>query len=166
MEIRYINDNDERKAISRIFEESWRHAYKGIIPQDYLDGIQEGRWTPLIDIPGWKTMVCIEDGEYIGTSTFSRSRFENYPDDGEIISIYLLPAYMHKGYGRRLFEAVMNELHKEGYREVFLWVLEENSAARKFYETCGFVCSGDITDTVIGGRQLREVRYVHQFKDR
>ena len=163
MEIRYINDSDDRKAISRIFERSWRYAYKGIIPQDYLDSIEEGRWIPLIDIPGWKTMICIENGEYAGTSTFSRSRSKEYPDDGEVISIYLLPEYTNKGYGKRLLEAVLNEMRKEGYREVFLWVLEENTAARKFYEGFGFLCSGDYTETAIGKKKLREVRYVYSL---
>ena len=163
MEIRYINDSDDRKAISRIFERSWRYAYKGIIPQDYLDSIEEGRWIPLIDIPGWKTMICIENGEYAGTSTFSHSRSREYPDDGEVISIYLLPEYINKGYGKRLLEAVLDEMRKEGYREVFLWVLEENTAARKFYEDFRFLCSGDYTETAIGKKKLREVRYVYSL---
>lgn len=34
MEIRYINDKDDRIAISDIYEESWKHTYKGIIPQE------------------------------------------------------------------------------------------------------------------------------------
>ena len=42
MEIRYINSSDDKNKISKIYEESWRYAYNGIIPQDYLDAIQEG----------------------------------------------------------------------------------------------------------------------------
>lgn len=33
MEIRHINQSDDRFAISRIYEESWKFAYKDIIPQ-------------------------------------------------------------------------------------------------------------------------------------
>lgn len=32
MEIRYIDSNDDLKEISRIYEQSWKYAYKGIIP--------------------------------------------------------------------------------------------------------------------------------------
>ena len=163
MEIRYIVPSDDRKLISRIYEESWRYAYRGIIPQSYLDAIPEGRWVKNFDIPGWHTMVCIENGEYIGTSSFCKSRFEKYPDDGEVISIYFLPDYIRKGYGTRLQEAVMGELKKRGFRKVFLWVLEENSSARQFYENFGFRCTDEYLDGKIGGKAVREVRYVYCF---
>ena len=163
MEIRYINPSDNREEISRIYENSWKYAYKGIIPQDYLDVIPEGRWVKNFDIPGWSTMVCVENGDYIGTSSFSRSRFAQYPDSGEVISIYFLPEFMGKGYGSKLLEAVMSELKNRGFTEVFLWVLEENNIARRFYEKYGFKCSYDYLDDNIGGKALREVRYVYQF---
>lgn len=163
MEIRYINPSDNREEISRIYENSWRYTYKGIIPQDYLNDIPEGRWVKNFEIPGWSTMVCVENGEYIGTSSFCKSRFEQYPDSGEVISIYFLPEFMGKGYGSKLLETVMGELKNQGFTEVFLWVLEENNIARRFYEKYGFKCSYDYLDDNIGGKDLREVRYVYQF---
>ena len=144
MEIRYIRSSDNRNDISRIYEKSWKYAYKGIIPQDYLDAIPEGRWANHLDIPEWHTMVCLENGMYIGTSSFSRSRFEQYPDAGEVISIYLLPDYIGKGYGRKLLETVLGELKLQGFKEVFLWVLEDNLRARRFYEHIGFTDTGEI----------------------
>ena len=39
MEIRYIDKNDDPFEISDIYEQSWKYAYKGIIPQEYLDSI-------------------------------------------------------------------------------------------------------------------------------
>lgn len=44
MEIRFIAPTDDRSEISRVYEESWKFAYKGIVPQSYLDSIPEGRW--------------------------------------------------------------------------------------------------------------------------
>jgi len=46
-----------------------------------------------------------------------------------------------------------------------LWVLEENTHARRFYEKNGFSCTDDYREDVIGGKTLREVRYVYQFAD-
>ena len=96
MEIRYIIPTDDRMEISKIYEESWKCAYKGIIPQDYLDSIPKGRWSSNIDNPNWKTLICIDDGRIVGTSSFCKSRFEQFHDWGEVISIYLLPNYMGK----------------------------------------------------------------------
>lgn len=162
MEIRYITPLDDRLAISKIYEESWKHAYKEIIPQEYLNSIPEGRWSKNFDIPGWKTLVCIVDGKYIGTSSFCKSRFEQFPDYGEIISIYFLPEYMRKGYGKKLLEASILELNKLGFDELFLWVLDDNIAAKKFYEHLGFVKTEDYLNDNIGGKDLREVRFVYK----
>lgn len=122
MVIRYLTDYDDRNEISRIYEENWRYAYRELIPQDYLDSIHEGRRAKNFDIPGWNTMVCIENGKYIGTNSFTRSRSEQYPDPGEVISIYFLPEYIGKGYGKQLLKAVVDEL--------------KNKASPKY--SCGF----------------------------
>ena len=164
MEIRYITPSDDRLAISKIYEESWKHAYKGIIPQEYLNSIPEGRWSKSFDIPGWKTLVCIVDGKYIGTSSFCKSRFEQFPDCGEIISIYFLPEYMGKGYGKKLLETSILELNKLGFDELFLWVLDDNITAKNFYEHLGFVQTEDYLDDTIGGKELRAVRFIYRNK--
>ncbi len=161
MEIRHIQINDDRLAISRIYEEGWRYAYRGIVPQDYLDSIPEGCWASCLDQEGIGSLVVEEDGNLVGTSSYSRSRWEQFEGAGEIISIYFLPEYVGRGYGRLLLEAVVRELKKLGYQEIFLWVLEENLHARKFYEKCGFISSGHCMEHEIGGKVLREVRYYH-----
>ena len=162
MEVRYMNPTDDRMEISKIYEESWKFAYNGIIPQDYLDSISEGRWVSSLDDRNWKILVCVDDGRIVGTSSFSKSRFEQFQWWGEIISIYLLPEYIGKGYGKILMEATLLELKRQGYENVFLWVLEENIRARDFYERFGFFPTDDFLDDNIGGKDLREVRYVYK----
>lgn len=39
MKIRKIKKSDDINAIGKIYEKSWKYAYNGIIPKDYLDGI-------------------------------------------------------------------------------------------------------------------------------
>ncbi len=159
MEIRYVCSSDDRKEISKIYEESWKSAYKGMIPQHYLDSIPEGRWVSNIDNTSQKTMLCIDNGIIVGTSSFCASRLEQFHGWGEIVSIYFLPEYMGKGYGKHLLQSVINELKKMDYHNIFLWVLEENVRARHFYEKNGFSSSGDYLSDNIGGKDLREVRY-------
>lgn len=164
MNVRYITSADDRMAISKIYEESWRYAYKGIIPQHYLDSIPEGRWAPDIDSPKRKTLICIDDGKIVGTSCFCKSRFERFFGWGEVISIYLLPQYMGKGYGKTLMKFTVSELKKQGYENVFLWVLEENIRARFFYEHFGFSPTDDFIEDNIGGKDLRELRYIYSVR--
>lgn len=42
IQIRYITPADDRMAISKIYEESWKYAYKGVIPQNILIQFQRG----------------------------------------------------------------------------------------------------------------------------
>lgn len=161
MVIRKISPSDSREEISNIYEQSWKYVYKGIIPHEYLDSIPKGQWCSVIDNPNWYTLIMLDGEKIIGTSTYCKSRFEDYKDWGEIISIYFLPEYMGKGYGKALLEKAVQELREMGFKQIFLWVLEDNHRARHFYEKCGFKNSGKYMDNDIGGRQLREFQYVY-----
>lgn len=160
MEIRLMNDRDDRRAISKVYEESWKFAYKGLIPQDYLDSIPEGNWAKAVDLPGWNTLLMLDGVRIVGTSSYCHSRFDDWKDYGEIISIYFLPGYMGKGYGRALLQAAVDKLAEMGCRDILLWVLAENERAKRFYEKNGFAESGAYLNDNIGGKALREVQYV------
>ena len=104
----------------------------------------------------------IEDGSPVGTASFSRSRWKKYCDHGEIISIYLLPEYIGKGYGKQLLSRCVEELKRSGFCDILLWALEDNHRARNFYEKNGFLCSGDYRLDRIGGKELKELLYLYQ----
>lgn len=161
MVIRRITANDSREEISNIYEQSWKYAYKGIIPQKYLDSIPNGHWCPALDNPDRHTLIMLDRDKIIGTSSYCKSRFKDYKNWGEIISIYFLPEYMGKGYGKDLLEQAVEELKKMGFIKIFLWVLEDNHRARHFYEKFGFKNNGNYMDNVMTGKQLRELQYVY-----
>lgn len=161
MSIRKINSNDSRAEISNIYEQSWKYAYKDIIPQEYLDGIPKGQWCKAFDNPERYTLVMLDGDTIIGTSSYCKSRWADYKDWGEIISIYFLPEYMGKGYGKDLLQLVVKSLKEMDFKRIFLWVLDDNHRARHFYEKYGFKNSGEYRDDVIGGKQLRELQYVY-----
>ncbi len=162
--IRKMNPADSREELSNIYEQSWKYAYKGIIPQNYLDSLSCGQWCNAIDNPNRHTLVMLDGDRLIGISSYCKSRFDAYKDWGEIISIYLLPEYMGKGLGKILIEKAIDELKAMGFKTIFLWVLEENHRARHFYEKCGFKNNGNYMDNTIGGKQLREFQYVYDFR--
>ncbi len=159
--IREINSSDSREEISNVYEQSWKFAYKGIIQQDYLDSIPNGQWCGALDNPDRYTLIMLDGDKIIGTSSYCKSRFEDFKDWGEIISIYFLPEYMGRSYGRDLFEQAVRELKAMGFKQIFLWVLEDNHRARCFYEKFGFKNSGDYMDNIIGEKNLRELQYVY-----
>lgn len=160
MEIRPIRQTDDRMAISRVYEESWKFAYRDIIPQAYLSGIPAGSWAKAVDRDSMHTLLLLEGDCIVGTASYCAARFPEFAGFGEIVSIYLLPQYMGKGYGRPLLNAAVAGLKQLGFAQMFLWVLEENVRARKFYEKAGFRCSGQVLEDEIGEKALREIAYV------
>ena len=162
MEIRHITENDDFKAVRNIYEKSWQFAYKGIIPQDYLDNIPKEKWGGNILRNGRTEIGAFDGDKIVGTASFFPSRWENFSSCGEIVTIYLLPEYIGRGIGSQLMEACIEELEFLGYREILLWVLEDNHRARRFYEKQGFVCTEDYMDDIIGGKPLREVMYLRR----
>lgn len=161
MEIRKIKKSDDINAIGKIYEKSWKFAYNGIIPKDYFDSVSGDKWLPHFENKSMNSLVLIENNQFIGTSSYCKSRSKEFNDFGEIVSIYLLPEHMGKGYGKLLFEATLNELIKLGYKNIFLWVLEENTRARCFYESQNFKLSDKSNYINIGGKNLKEVTYTY-----
>lgn len=93
MMMRKVNETDNLNKISQIYEESWKSAYKGIIPQDYLDHLPKGKWANNLSSEGRRSLVMIEDNQMIGTSSYGSSRLSRLHEYGEIISIYMLRLY-------------------------------------------------------------------------
>jgi ribosomal protein S18 acetylase RimI-like enzyme len=63
------------------------------------------------------------------------------PDDrrcAQLRRLHVLPDHWGRGVGSALYAAAMVQARTEGYREAVLWVLEDNSRARSFYEPRGW----------------------------
>lgn len=163
MEIRKTTQSDDFDAISRIYAVSWKTAYQGIVPQQFLEELSETSWSDKLSSNQWDSLVVIIDGKYIGTSSVCPARDEALQGWGEIISIYLLPDCFGKGYGKSLLDAAISELAKLGYSKIYLWVLEENMRARAFYERNGFAPTSDKISMDIGGKDLTEMRYIYSI---
>jgi len=158
---------DDVNNISRIHALSWKSAYKGIIPQSYLDELREDFWVPAfttwINENVLTAQLIFENGSPVGCVAYGKSRDNSLPDWGEIVSIYLLPEYFGKGYGAKLLETALLDLKKAGYYNIYLWVLKENQRARRFYEKNKFQCSNDKCTIEIMGQKLTELRYIYAF---
>ena len=164
MEIRKVTQTDDFAAIGDIYAHSWKTAYKGIVPQDYLDELHGSRWADFLASNHDNSFIVMDAGKYIGTSSVCAARDEKMAGWGEIISIYLLPEYLGKGYAEPLLNCSINALAAMGFTDVYLWVLEENTRAKRFYEKHGFGHNGDVENIAISGKSLKEIRYTKHLQ--
>ena len=59
-------------------------------------------------------------------------------DDAELIRIAVRPDCRRQGYGRRMLNALTEEIHKRDIHSLFLEVRSSNKAAISLYESAGF----------------------------
>ncbi len=169
MSIRRAQVSDAR-AIATVHVRSWQAAYRGLLPQDYLDGLDPGprsvRWERALaelDWPRRGVLVAEDAGQVVGFATLVPSRDQDLDPAtvGEISAIYLRPAAWGQGHGRALMGAALDALGQAAYGDAALWVLDTNDRARRFYEAGGWRPDGAAKQEERPGFTLNEVRYRH-----
>jgi len=139
----------DARAIAEVHVRSWQTAYRGELPDEYLDGLsvdeRTSRWTERLAEPplGVETLVAEDGGRVIGFTGFGPSRDEDAPaGTGEVYAIYLQPEWFGLGAGRELFARANDRLRELGYARATLWVLATNERSRRFYERAGWAFDG------------------------
>ncbi len=145
MKVRQARDEDVR-SIAEIHVRSWQAAYRGILPDELLDGLsvseRESRWRALLGTGDgfWLTLVAECDG---GLSGFCSVATPSHDVDAtertaEIGALYVDPDHWRQGAGGAMLKAAFAELSEHHFCDVILWVLPENHAALAFYDRFGF----------------------------
>jgi GNAT superfamily N-acetyltransferase len=143
---------DDARAIAEVHVASWRDAYRGLLPDEYLEKLsveeREARrlaWFADPE-PGSGVLVAEEAGRIVGFVSFGPSRDEDASEGiGEVPAIYVDPRAVGTGVGRELFAAATQALREVGFRRATLWVLEANERARGFYEKAGWSWDGSVS---------------------
>ena len=157
---------EDAPGIAAVSVAAWRRAYRGILSEDFLAGLQEEsrarEWRASLLAGAPRVLVTRANGGAVsGYVAFDKSRDDDAPEDtGEIFAIYVAPDFQRADLGRALLAAAMEELRAAGFRAVSLWVIEGNEPAIRFYEAAGFrTAASDWKTFTLGGAQLTEFRY-------
>lgn len=163
MTIRTATESDAAE-IARIHVDTWRVAYAGIVPDSHLSRLskkgREKRWARTLSVSTKETRLAVApDGQVVGWSSFGPSRDNDGQGAGELYAIYLDHSHWGKGIGRELMDDAVSHLNDDGFASITLWVLQENTQARTFYEKAGFNPDGVSKVIEIDGKKLAELRY-------
>lgn len=156
---------EDALGVAQLHVSSWRVAYAGIVPQQYLDSLsipdREVMWREAIRRGVPELVLAKEDDEAVGFVSFGKARDKDLPETaGEIWAIYVLPSHWSRGVGYGLWLHARERLRSQGFQSVSLWVLADNARAIRFYTRAGFVRDpGAAQDIVRAGKTLAEVRY-------
>jgi GNAT superfamily N-acetyltransferase len=156
---------EDAAALAAVEVTSWRSAYRGLMPDAFLEGLSEEELTT-----GWRAnllkhrtegrkrvLVAVRAAGVIG---FVRVGLAwDAGEVGLVYLLYVLPEYWNCGVGTALMRAAIDELRDLGVSEAVLWVLRENQRARTFYEGLGWRPDGRTTGEDYGGVQLEALCY-------
>jgi RimJ/RimL family protein N-acetyltransferase len=154
---------DDAAAIAAVHVASWKAAYRGILPDEYLDQL-----TTADRLPWWSTRLegAPARGELtlvIEDDTGAVCGFATTGDDNGTVAllgaIYLLPEAWGRTLGQELHRGVLERLAAQGYEQVRLWVHPDNVRARRFYEAAGYVDENVEQWETVWGVDVPERRY-------
>jgi GNAT superfamily N-acetyltransferase len=150
----------DAKELANIFRDSWRLAYRGIIPHLHLESMIRRRgadWWVTAMRSGEGILVIELDRSLAGYASCGKSRTRS-KYQGEIYELYLAPLYQGIGLGERLFEACRHALDMRGLNGLIIWSLIENDAAVDFYWRRGGRPVGQSSE-LIGGAKLQKIAF-------
>ena len=148
-------------GIAHVHVRTWRSTYRGIVPDEYLDSLDEEQrteeWRELLE-GDYDIFVADFEGHVIGFIIGGRSRNRAQQCDGELYAIYLLKEAQRARIGRDLVRELAHAMRRRGFRRMEVWVLAKNPA-KAFYTQMGaqFARSKEIA---IGDAMLTEHAYV------
>ncbi|MEW9515566.1 GNAT family N-acetyltransferase [Streptomyces tubercidicus] len=164
------------EAVSAVRVHGWQTAYRGLMPQGYLDAMSVaedaerrrswfGRRSPEVS-----DLIAERDGAVVGWVCVGPARDPDIapgaeelpaprPTAGELLALYVAPALIGTGVGRALMAAGTARARAHGFHTLYLWVVRGNTRAERFYERAGFAPDGAEEAYDVGGSSVPELRY-------
>ncbi|GHA52547.1 GNAT family N-acetyltransferase [Photobacterium aphoticum] len=140
---------DDVNNIAHIHVKSWAYAYKGLMPDSFIESYTlEKRQTLWSNIIGRNLAdVLVVDGEagLAGFLCFGQPKTLKGTDVYELSSIYIDPANVRQGIGQALYNECERMLRTLKAQRVTLWALDSNERALHFYTQQGFIPTGEIS---------------------
>lgn len=136
----------DAEAIARLHADSWRRHYRGAYSDAFLDGdvgadrLQVWRERLAARDRTTATLMAEDDGVFVG---FVHVVFDEDPEWGSLVeNLHVVWERKRVGVGAQLIAAAAALVLKRGSSPLYLWVLEQNTAAQAFYNACGGSCTG------------------------
>lgn len=154
----------DASAIARVYVDTWRSVYAGLVPDRVLINMSHARqslsWARQLDARrGGHGALVAEVGRrrIAGVASFGPARNPKLGFAGEIYTLYVADDYWGQGLGRALLGGAFRELERTRRKSAYLWVLADNPT-RFFYDAMGGRRVAERLEP-LWGTTLREVAY-------
>jgi SAM-dependent methyltransferase/GNAT superfamily N-acetyltransferase len=152
-------------TMGRVNVESWQHAFRGLVSAEFLSAMsvedQADRFRRYLQPDsGIEVYVAELGGEVLGYVCLGRNRDPDAPPDTEeLYAIYVLPNVWRTGVGRTIHDHALTRFRTRGAAYATLWVFNENTSARAFYESLGWELTGATHEVMVEGQPVASLEY-------
>lgn len=128
--------------VAHVMTIAWNETYKGIVPDDFLNNLYNNEkqratnsYNNFNENDNHQFVLEI-DNKIVGFVNVGLTDEKEYENCGELHAIYIINGYKGKGYGKKLFEAGVNELKSMGFDKMVIGCLDGNPS-NEFYKYTG-----------------------------
>jgi GNAT superfamily N-acetyltransferase len=161
---------DDAAEIARIQVDTWRTAYRSLLPEAALASVSaeaaEPAWRAAISSPPTErhhVLVAVEGSRRVGFVAFGPADDlepgDPEPDTTVIVGPLLVePRWGRRGHGSRLLAAAVDHARADGMTRAVTWLPEGDEPTREFFLSAGWAPDGLLRALDTGAGELREVR--------
>ena len=150
---------DDAEQIAALHADSWRRHYRGAYADSFLDGdvVADRRsvWPGRLATPtGTHTVLAERHGRVVG---FVHVVLNDDPVWGSLVdNLHVVHDQRRTGIGARLLaRCAEGVVERTPDRRMYLWVLQQNLAAQRFYRSFGATCVQTALVSAPGGDPTR-----------
>ncbi|MBB5955665.1 L-amino acid N-acyltransferase YncA [Saccharothrix tamanrassetensis] len=161
-------NSDDVPDIARIHRETWRTAYRHLLPEEVLAGLGDTTQAWAEAVADGQVFVATEGSFLVGFCVAGRApEAEVARADGTLpadaattalLSVLVEPRWGRRGHGGRLLATAAQALRDNGNTRGIAWIPEADKASGGFYGKAGWESDGTVRTLDAGGRPLREIR--------
>ena len=136
---------DDAEKVALLHADSWRRHYRGAYSDSYLDGDivtdRRSAWPSLLADQAASTTILAEDAT--GLVGFVRVIFDADDRWGSLVdNLHVVHGRQRAGIGTALLACAARAVAERAANgAMYLWVLEQNTAAQRFYQALGGTCA-------------------------
>jgi GNAT superfamily N-acetyltransferase len=163
-----VAEPSDAEAIAVVHVEAWRWAYRGLVPDAFLDSLsvdaRRRLWEGALESDESPQRVLVWDEAPLGAPTDVRGFVSYGPardpksDAAEIYAIYVTERDAGRGIGTALHDEALHALREAGYDRALVWLLEINERGRAFYARHGWAPDGASEQRPFGDEERVEIR--------
>ncbi|WP_374348214.1 N-acetyltransferase family protein [Chitinimonas sp.] len=163
---------EDAEHIGRIRVAAWQAAYRGVMPDTYLDGLD-----PTANLDGLRLRLAAPDAAFRvlmgecdgvpqGFLISGTPRFVCDAGSVELYALNLAPAAWGRGLAQAMIAESLEQARRDGAQRMGLWCIASNQRALRCYDRAGFALGGQRrTSDDLTGLPITEVDCWHDLAE-